>query len=138
MSEEKNLGMHGKPRLFLWNYTDEEKAKVEQFLAEVKAPPAVLIQQDQGYLPLRDIIHADKRGEEVFECDEKLVLFYNIPSKAIGFLIDQSKQRHLPRPIYAAVTEESINWSFNKLMEDLIHERDAFRKLAQQAQQASG
>ena len=129
--------MHGKPRLLLWNYTEEEKAKVDQFLEEVKAPPAVSIRKDQGYLPLKEIIHTDKRGDTEFECDEKLVLFYNIPSKGISFLIDQSKQRQLPRPIYAAVTEESINWPFNELMEDLISEREAFKKMSQQAQKSS-
>ena len=129
--------MHGEPRLLLWNYSEEEKAKMVQFLEEVKAPPAVSIRKDQGYLPLKEIIHTDKKGDKELKCDEKVVLFYNIPSKGISFLIDQSKQRKLPRPIYAAVTEESINWPFNKLVEDLIHERDAFKKMSQQTQEPS-
>ena len=125
--------MHGKPRLLLWNYTEEEKTKVDQFLEEVKAPPAASIRKDQGYLPLREIIHTDKRGDKEFICDEKIVLFYNIPPRGISFLIDQLKQRKFPQPIYAAVTEESINWPFNELTEDLVSERDAFSKMAQHA-----
>ena len=126
--------MHGKPRLLLWNYSDDEKVEIDQFLEEVKAPPAVSIRKDQGYLPLRDIIHTDNRGDTEFECDEKVVLFYNIPSKGISFLIEQSKQRNLPSPIYAAVTEHSINWPFNELVEDLISEKEAFARMSQQKQ----
>ena len=129
--------MHGKPRLLLWNYSEEEKTKIDQFLEEVKAPPAVSIRKDQGYLPLREIIHTDTSRDKEYECDQKVVLFYNIPSKGISFLIDQSKQRNLPHPIYAAVTEHSINWSLNELIEDLISEKEAFAKMSQQGQQAS-
>ena len=125
--------MNGSPRLLLWNYTEEEKARVDRLLEDVNAPPAVAIRKDQGYLPISDIVHTNKRGEQDFECDEKLVLFYNIPNKGISYLIDLSKKRNLPQPIYAEVTEHSILWPLNELMEELIAEREAFRQ-AQQVQ----
>ena len=132
METEKELGLHGPPRLFLWNYSEEEKTQMDQFLEEVKAPPAVVIRKNQGFLPLQEIIHLDKSGDQEFECNEKLVLFYNIPPKGISSLIDQSKQRQLPSPIYAAVTEESIHWPFHELLKDLIQEREAFKQMSQQ------
>ena len=122
--------MDGEPRLLLWNYSDEEKSRVDQFLEEVKAPPAVAIRKDQGKLLLKDIIHGEKRCEQDFECDEKIVLFYNVPSKGMSFLIDHAKKRKLPYPIYAAVTEHSINWSFHELARELVNEREAFRVAA--------
>ncbi|MBD3307578.1 DUF3783 domain-containing protein [candidate division KSB3 bacterium] len=127
---EDATGMQGKPRLFLWNYTDEEKARVDEFLREVKAPPAVAISKDQGYLPVKDIIHREATGAQELDCDEKLMLFYNIPSRGIAFLIDQAKQRNLPRPLYAAVTEESIHWPLNELLTELIKEREAFESMS--------
>ena len=126
--------MNGSPRLLLWNYTEEEKARVDRLLADVNAPPAVAIRKDQGYLPISDIV-TDTRGEQDFECDEKLVLFYNIPNKGISFLIDLSKKRNLPQPIYAAVTEHSIHWPLNELMEELIAEREAFKQAQQEERQ---
>lgn len=128
--------MDGKPRLLVWNYTEEEKAGLDQFLEDVKAPSAVSIRKDQGYLLLKEIIHNEERqGDKEFECDEKIVLFYNIPSKGMSFLIDRAKQRNLPYPMYAAVTEHSINWPFNELLQDLIAEREAFQEAARQAQE---
>lgn len=120
--------MDGDPRLLVWNYTDEEKAALDRLLTDVQAPPAVTIEKAQGHLPLKDIIHTDNRADTDFECDEKIVLFYNIPPKGMSFLIDVAKKRPLPRPIYAAVTEHSIEWPFSELAEHLIEEREEFRK----------
>jgi len=127
--------MHGEPRLLVWNYTDEEKTALDQLLKDVQAPPAVTIEKDQGHLSLTEIVHTDKRTENTFECDEKIVLFYNIPPKGMSFLIDVSKKRPLPRPIYAAVTEHSIEWPFSELADHLIEEREEFRKRVAQSQQ---
>jgi len=124
----------GSPCVLLWNYSSAEKAEMDRFLAEVKAPPAVLIAKDQGYLPLKEIILAQAHGAQEFECAEKVVLFYKIPSKGIAFLIEQAKSRPLPRPIYAAVTEFSINWPLHELLADLIRERAAFAAAARQGQ----
>jgi hypothetical protein len=127
--------MDGAPRLLLWNYTEEELARVSQVLEEVKAPSAVPIRKDQGYLSLKEIIHTDNRAEQEFECDQKVVLFYNIPNKGMSFLIDLAKRKQLPAPIYASVTEHSIEWPFNELVEELVAEREAFRQAAAQQQE---
>ncbi len=122
--------MNGEPRLLLWNYSDEEKVRIDRFLEEIKAPPAVAIRRNQGQLLLKEIIHSDASCEQDFECDEKIVLFYNVPSKGMSILIDRAKKRKLPYPIYAAVTEHSINWSFHELARELVNEREAFRVAA--------
>lgn len=127
--------MNGAPRLLVWNYTDEEKAALDRLLKDVEAPPAVTIAKDQGHLLVKEIVHTDKHADEEFECDEKIVLFYNIPPKGMSLLIDLAKKRHLPYPIYAAVTEHSIEWPFSELAEHLIEEREEFRKRVAEAQQ---
>ncbi len=119
--------MDGEARLLLWNYTRDEKAELDRFLEELKAPPAVTIEKNQGYVLLKDIIHGAKRSEKEYECDEKIVLFYNVPPKGISFLINTGKERRLPSPIYASVTAHSIEWPFCKLAQELLHEREAVR-----------
>ena len=56
------------------------------------------------------------------------MLFYNIPQKGVLFLLNAFKQTDLPRPIYAVVTEHSINWPFDELLEHLVEERDRMEK----------
>ncbi len=112
------------PRLLVWNFTAAEKEKLDAVLAEIKAPPAVTIHKDQGRVELGRIIHDNQRGEEEFHCDEKIVLFYNIPQKGVYLLMQVFKSADLPRPIYAVVTEHSITWPFHELAEHLIEERN--------------
>ncbi len=109
----------------MWNYTDEEQKRLAAVLKEVGAPSASPIEKIQGNLTLREIIHLGGRCDEPLISDEKVLLFYNIPPKGVYFLLDLFKTKDLPRPIYAVVTEHSIEWAFGKLLEHLIEERDA-------------
>lgn len=120
--------MDQKPRLLVWNFTPEEKAELDRMLELVKAPPAFNISPHQGHMLVRDILHSDHVGTEAFVCEEKIVLFYNIPQKGIFFLIQKFKDADLPRPIFAVVTEHSINWPFSELAAHLIEERRAARE----------
>ena len=120
------------PRLLVWNYSDIEKHAFDLFLEEIAAPPAVSIEKDQGHLVVNDIIFTDKKSEENFECDEKLVLFYNVPQDMIRRVIEGNKARDLPRPIFALVTQYSIDWEFSHLVEELTKEREFFRNRGKQ------
>jgi len=126
--------MKEKPRLLVWNFTPEEKEKLDRMLELVKAPPAFSISPEQGHMLVRDILHSNQVGTEAFVCDEKIVLFYNIPQKGVLFLIQKFKDANLPRPIFAVVTEHSINWPFSELAAHLIEERRAVRERSAKAE----
>jgi len=120
--------MDKEARLLVWNYTVDEKKNLDLLLEKTQAPPAVSINRNQGHLALREIIHTGAFSEEALNSDEKVLLFYNIPQKGVSFLINMFKQTNLPRPIYAVVTEHSIEWPFSKLLEHLIEEREEIER----------
>lgn len=111
-------------RLLVWNYTEAEKDRLDEVLRRIGAPPAVTIEPGQGRMKLGDIIAGKSPEGEPFVCDEKVVLFHEVPHKGVRFLIDFFKQTDLPKPIYAVVTEHSIQWPFHELLEHLVEERD--------------
>lgn len=115
--------MEGAPRLLVWNYSKEEKERLDALLKEIGAPPAVTIEKGRGNLTLREIIHTDTHSESEFSSDEKVILFYNIPQKGVFFLIDTFNKSSFPRPIYAVVTEHSIEWPFSELLDHLVGEK---------------
>jgi hypothetical protein len=121
--------MDKEPRMLVWNYSLEEKSRLDAILEEIKAPPAAVIHKSQGHLTMREIIHSNAHSEQEFTSDEKVLLFYNIPQKGVMFLINTFKQVDLPRPIYAVVTEHSIEWPFNELLEHLVEERNKMQQL---------
>ncbi|MDR3568888.1 MAG: hypothetical protein P4L43_12740 [Syntrophobacteraceae bacterium] len=108
--------MDKEPKLLVWNFTSEEKEKLDCLLKEIGAPPASTIDRSRGHLTLREIIHSDGRGKDCLESTEKLLLFYNIPQRGVFFLIDVFKKARLTQPFYAVVTEHSIERPFSKLL----------------------
>ena len=123
--------MESQPKLLVWNFTTEEKAGLDAFLREIGAPSAVSIDRTQGFLTVREIIDGSAPCGEGLTSDEKAVLFHNVPQKGVFFLIDAFQRTDLPRPIYAVVTEQSIDWPFNELLEHLVEERDRMEKMRQ-------
>jgi hypothetical protein len=120
--------MLDKPKLLVWNYSIEEKNKLDVILSEIGAPSAVTIEPGQGHHRLQDILDGKPPSPEPFLSGEKVILFHDVPQKGVMFLIKFFKQVDLPRPIYAMVTEHSINWPFNELLEHLTEERDRMEK----------
>ncbi len=111
-------------RLLVWNYTESEMNRLDAILKRIGAPPAVAIEPGQGRMKLSDIIAGVSAEGEPLLCDEKVILFHEVPQRGVLFLMDFFKQTDLPRPIYAVVTEHSINWPFHELLDHLIQERD--------------
>jgi hypothetical protein len=120
--------MQSQPQLLVWNYSTDEKSQLDAVLKEIGAPSAVTIDETWGYLTLREIIDGNGASGEPFPSVEKVVLFHGLPQQGVLFLINFFKQTDLPRPIYAVVTEHSINWPFNELLEHLVEERERMEK----------
>jgi hypothetical protein len=114
------------PKLLVWGYTREEVLTLNSFLQEMGAPPAILINPEQGRLTLRQIIHGELSGEPL-QLEERVILFDNVPNRGVQFLISALKAVPLHSPIYAVVTEHSIEWPFHELVQHLVKEREAWK-----------
>lgn len=120
--------MENQPKLLVWNFTTEEKLRLDAFLHQLGAPSALAIDQTWGSLTLKEIIDGSGAPGEAFVSDEKVILFHDVPQKGVMFLIDSFGQTDLPHPIYAVVTEHSVNWPFKALLEHLVEERDRHQR----------
>ncbi len=118
--------MDSHPRILLWNYSVEELLRIDLFFGEIDAAPIQVIEKDQGHLRVHEILFTDKKADKEYVCDEKVMLFYNVPAETIHRVMQESKQRDLPRPIYAVVTNQSIEWQFSHLVDHLVKERNFF------------
>lgn len=123
--------MEVQSKLLVWNYSAEEKRALDRLLAEVGAPPAECIDSTRAHLTLREIIDGSGACGEALVSDEKALLFHAIPEKGVRFLLRIFGESDLPRPIYAVVTEHSIEWPFRELLEHLVEERNRMEKRTQ-------
>jgi hypothetical protein len=115
-------------RILLWGYSDEEKEKLDSFLQEISGPPSVEIPENRGYLTVQEILFTDESSGEAFQADGHIVLFFNVPAESIRKIMTETKKKDLPKPIYAMVTRENINWNFNDLVDHLKKEHEFMQK----------
>ncbi|HNY64538.1 MAG TPA: DUF3783 domain-containing protein [Deltaproteobacteria bacterium] len=122
--------MDASPQILLWNYSCEEMLELDRLFQETGAPEAKAIEKDQGDLPVHEILFSGGRADTEFSCDERIVLFFNVPAPMIHTLMREYKNLDIPRPIFAVVTPQSIEWKFSELADHLIKERDFIQKRA--------
>lgn len=115
-------------KLLVWNYTAEEKRSLDALLREIGAPPAESIEPTRAHLTLREIIDGSGTAGDLLESQEKVLLFHAVPDKGVRFLMQIFREARLPRPIYAVVTEHSIGWPFQELLEHLVEERNRMER----------
>ncbi len=120
--------MNTEPRILLWNYSFEERLLMDHFFQEIGAPLVQAIEKDQGNILVQDILFSDKKSDQEYSCNEKVMLFFNVPAQTIHTIMREAKKWDLPKPIYAVVTQQSIHWTFADLVSHLIKERDYIQK----------
>ncbi len=128
--------MDSNPRILIWNYTDDEQMKLNLILDKTGAPSSRRIAPDQGHLYVHELLFDDKHSDDELISDERVVLFFNVFEETVRGVMQGMREEGLPRPIFAMVTEHSINWKFSYLLEHLIEERQHVMKI--ESQQGGG
>lgn len=58
---------------------------------------------------------------------EKAIFFSNISMPRMNLMIDSIKKYRMKKPLYAIVTENSLNWTIKEWLEQLIAEREGLK-----------
>ncbi len=116
MSEDRHLLLGG--------FTDREKAVLIKFIKEIEFPAFVEISQNQAKLTIAEILKGEMGSGEENPFTERFIIFHNFQRPEITAFISVYKTLNLPRPLFAAVTTYSINWTLEKLLHDLTEERN--------------
>lgn len=118
-------------RLILaYGLTDNEKEKLNSLLSKQSILPCKVIEKNMGQLTIKEILcNIEAKGKSVELPHEKLLLFNNYKDKELYALIDSIKEIKSADTILAAVTPTSIDWTISFLLEHLMEEREAYRKM---------
>lgn len=118
-------------RLILaYGLTKEEEEKLNSLLSKQNILPCKVIQKNMGNVTIKDILCNVEHKECNTELpNEKLLLFNNYKDKELYDLIDSIREIKSSDTILAAVTPTSIKWTVSFLLEHLMEEREAYRKM---------
>jgi hypothetical protein len=125
LREYEEACMSERARILTFGFTSDEQARIDESLVALGVPSTTQLKAEQGQVVLKDIIDRGTVGQQRFNCRERLVLFHNISDAGLRSLIQMFKAFEVPRPIFAVVTETSINWTLEQLMEHLVEEKRA-------------
>ncbi|MBC2580912.1 DUF3783 domain-containing protein [Clostridium sp. DJ247] len=113
----------------IYGLDEEEKQLIYGLLTKNNLPIYKVIDESMGKMKVKDILSGLKL--EVYNAHlpkEKVVLFNNFDDQELNDMIIGIREGFKIRPIIAVVTETSIDWSFEYLLEHLIEEREWHRK----------
>lgn len=113
----------------IYGLDEEEKQLIYGLLTKNNLPIYKVIDESMGKMKIGDILNGLKL--EVYNSHlpkEKVILFNNFDDQELNSMITGIRKGFKIRPIIAVVTETSVSWSFEYLLEHLIEEREWHRK----------
>ena len=123
MGKLEGIKMSNKARLLTFGFSGSEYECIDARLEEIEVPAPTRLQREHGGIVIGDILRDGRTGTELLECEERLVLFYNVSNAGVSTLMQVFKSLEIPKPIFAVVTETSITWKLTQLMDHLIEEK---------------
>lgn len=92
-----------------------------------------IIEKSMTGMKLKDIIIGSTNIIKTVKIpDEKIILFNNLTEDELSSSMKKIKSGFSTSPIFAVVTQTSVDWTFDYLINHLMQEREWFKKQQQQ------
>lgn len=115
--------------ILIFGFDAEEKQIMHDLLKKNNLPNYKVIEESMGKMKIKDILEDLKL--DIYNCrlpKEKVILFNNLNDQELEKSINKLRNNLKSNPIFAVVTETSIDWIFENLLEHLLEEREWFKK----------
>lgn len=115
--------------LITYGLTNEEVDKLNEVFKNKVSKECIVINDGMAKFKMKEIILGNKGNESVEELPkEKVIIFNGLANSSLQNAINAVRNNLEDKPILAAITPVSINWSFKFLLEHLMEEKKRFSK----------
>lgn len=117
--------MENDKTMLIFGFDKEEKQIMHDLLKKNNLPDYKVIEEPMGKMKIKDILNGLKL--DIYNCrlpQEKVILLNNFNDEELEKVIKDLRANLISKPILAVVTETSIEWTFENLLEHLIEERE--------------
>lgn len=110
--------------VILCNFNDKEFKTIKVYAGMMGIKDLIRVSYKNGNCLVNDILN-DKITEEniVNPVKDRAIIFNSLEDKKVGIFIDNMKKMRTAPAMKAIVTETSIEWTLNRLLENLKEER---------------
>ncbi|MCC3869090.1 DUF3783 domain-containing protein [Terrisporobacter mayombei] len=119
--------IHDRSCMIIVNFNKKECSMIKNIGRLVGIKDCIFVDSKNGKTIIKDILNDNifDDNEEVWT--NKAVIFNNITQLKINGFLDSLKKMKITRPLSAVVTDTTIDWTLNKLVYNLIQERQALK-----------
>jgi hypothetical protein len=117
---------HSRQAIIAYYFLDNEKKLIQTVAKLAKISDVIFVEPNQGNQTLRSLLDGEIKQDCTSVIREKTLIFNGISSDQINLYMNLLKKYRLKRPLMAYVTEQSIEWPLQFLLEHLVAERQSF------------
>lgn len=111
--------------MILCNFNDKELKLLKTYAAMMGLRDQIIVNYKNGNSVVRDILEDKLNNECTDGIKDRAIIFNNLPSMKVSMFIDNMRKMRIAPAMKAMVTETSIDWTLNHLLENLVEERKA-------------
>lgn len=120
--------MKKQKHVVVYGYLEEEVNKLKSYLdTKLEINLKIISASGKENTKIADILETSESS--FFEDKEdKVLMFLDLLDEEIRYLLHNFSEINISRPLFCVLTEHNIEWTFDKLIMDLIEERKHFEE----------
>ena len=127
LNETSMNNVHDRSCVIVVNSNKKESAMIKNMGRLVGIRDFIFVDSKNGNTIIKDILNNEISADNEDIWSNKAMIFNNITQIKINGFLDSLKKMKMARPLSAVVTETTIDWTLNKLVYNLIQERNALK-----------
>lgn len=127
LNETSMNSVHDRSCIIIVNANKKESSMIKNIARLVGIKDCVFIDSKNGNTTIKDILNDNISNDNEDTWQNKAMIFNNITQLKINGFLESLKKMKIARPLSAVVTETTIDWSLNKLVYNLMQERNALK-----------
>lgn len=124
MNQLNHQVIHERSCMMIYGFNPQEMKHIQNISRMTGIKDCIIIGKEETQTVLKEILDGNMTKSEP-KTLAKTIVFNQIPSSRINAFIEGIKKCRMARPLIAVVTETSINWTFDELINHLQEERRA-------------
>ena len=127
LNQSSISNIHDRSCIIIANFNKKEASIIKNIGRLVGIKDCIFVDSKNGKTIIKDILDNNMSDENEEVWTNKAIIFNNVTQLKINGFLDSLKKMKIARPLSAVVTETTIEWTLNKLVYNLIQERQALK-----------
>lgn len=117
--------IHNRACVMVVNFNKKEGLLIKNICGFTGIRDCIFLDKSNGNALIKDILEDNISSDCEAGPLNKAIVFNNIPNLKINSYLESLKKMRINRPLTAMVTETSMDWTLNNLVDNLEQERKA-------------